>query len=250
MRYTESDFTIDHIFDFIRLVFSSVFLAPFRFCNEYSKKLLFIDKEHIRHHVLLALGLNLVLGVFEIIRILRTRAFIVLASNVPALLISFIVIVGLYSLVMSYDQPKVSYGKKPRPIKSSRKKEVKFDAEDLISDNEEAIQEIAKEEEMVNVSDSTAGLNLAGLKMNSPEKEKVELSLDLSQYNTELDYSLMPETPQDLIDEMEKAYEEDTWGIKALWDSLDDDVDAVEDMSIKLENMVAGLDMEQLRNLG
>lgn len=251
MRYTESDFTIDHIFDFIRLVFSSIFLAPFRFCNEYSKKLLFIDKERIKQHIVLALGLNVLLGVSEIIRIVRTRTFIVLQSNIPALLISMVLIGGLYYLVQIYDQPKVTYGKKPRPIKSNRKAKVKFDAEDLIEDNEEAIEQLAKDKDN---EDINGGLDISKLKMNSPEKEKVDLSLDLSSFKSEIDYDLMPKTSQETLEDIERAYKEDVWNVEELFNTqeLQEEeegfMDVTEDLSLRLDSLIENVDVDAIRS--
>lgn len=249
MRYTESDFTIDHVFDFIRLVFSSIFLAPFRFCNEYSKKLLFLDKECIRKHVLLALALVLFLAVTEGIGIIRANEFVILASNIPALLLAFIIIGALYYLVMIYDQPKVTYGVKPeKPKKEKQKrKPIKFDAEDLIEDNEEELERLAKEKE-VETSDISNGIDLSGIKFNMPEKEKVEVTLDALNNQPKLDYNFYAQTPKEAVDELQQAYKEDAWGMEDLWNSTPD-YDAIDDLRIKLDNIRQDVDFSELRKM-
>lgn len=50
MRYTEKeyDFIFDSVYDFIRVLFSTTFLAPFRFFNEMSKKIILLGKKGIK----------------------------------------------------------------------------------------------------------------------------------------------------------------------------------------------------------
>lgn len=50
MRYTEKeyDFVFDSVYDFIRVLFSTTFLAPFRFFNEMSKKIILLGKKGIK----------------------------------------------------------------------------------------------------------------------------------------------------------------------------------------------------------
>lgn len=53
MRYTEKkyDFKFDSPHDFVRILFCTTFLAPFRFFNEMSKKVLFLGKKSVKELV-------------------------------------------------------------------------------------------------------------------------------------------------------------------------------------------------------
>lgn len=113
MRYTEHDFTIDHIFDFIRILFSSVFIAPWRLLHNITLKLIFIDKDKLKRFAQVAIGLNLILICTECIGLARAVDFSFMYTKLPALILCFILLAMVYYAIGIYDQPRISYGKKP-----------------------------------------------------------------------------------------------------------------------------------------
>lgn len=248
MRYTEHDFTIDHIFDFIRIAFSSVFLAPFRLVNEYSKKVLFIDKEHIQKHLFVALGINILLIIFEIIGILKAREFIILTSNIPGLLFSFILIGGIYYLSQVIDQPKINYGTKPKKQKVKQSnKSVYFDAEELIEDKETEDEEvIMPNNPVLDVKPSEEKkIDLSNIKINLPKKENLEMDFGFEKYTSSfVNKDELPDTPKDILENMNDAYNNDEFGMGDLIDDLDEvqEIDPGEALS----QAVNSLDFSQL----
>lgn len=60
MRYTEEDFTVDHVFDLIRLVTSSIFLAPFRLIGTISSKVIYIGEDALQGVIKFAIGVDIV----------------------------------------------------------------------------------------------------------------------------------------------------------------------------------------------
>lgn len=66
MRYTEYDYKTETPFDTIRLMSSSIFLAPFRLVNEISKKILYLPKDLVEKVEMTAMGINVGAMVIDI----------------------------------------------------------------------------------------------------------------------------------------------------------------------------------------
>ena len=96
-RYTEYNAKIENPADAIRFVSSNIILAPFRLVNEYTKKIIFINRDLARKHLAYSVILNAFLIVSEIINIFIKRETIILVeTNVIPGVISLVIIIVLY----------------------------------------------------------------------------------------------------------------------------------------------------------
>lgn len=107
MKYTEQEFKFDHAFDLIRYIFSSIFLAPFRFTNELTRKLPYLQQELLIQFNIWAIGINIVLIAIKIISCIKDRVFNPFAGTIP--LVAYICSCGFlvlfYLRVQSLSQP-------------------------------------------------------------------------------------------------------------------------------------------------
>ena len=108
MKYTEQEFKFDHVFDFIRYIFSSPFLAPFRFTNELTRKLPYLNRSILWAICIWALGFDIVLIVINLIDQYIGGEFSLIKGNVPliAYLVSIIPMLLLLYFVANMNQPK------------------------------------------------------------------------------------------------------------------------------------------------
>lgn len=148
MKYTEQEFKFDHIFDFIRYLFSSIFLAPFRFTNELTRKLPYLQQELLSDFNLWAIGINAFLIVTKIISCFRSRNFNPFAGTIP--LVAYILSGGVlclcYFYLQTWTQPNF------RRVTEEEKMEERIKHKRVISDlRESAILE--EDEELI--SDDT-----------------------------------------------------------------------------------------------
>lgn len=135
MRYTEHEFKIDHVFDFIRVFFSSIFLAPYRLLNEYSRKILLLDKKIIKHNMLCAIGFNLLFLAREVYKIFTCPYLQISDTYLVEMCISLVVIMVVFYLTSIFDKPILTDNIKGMDIKTKEvNKEVFLADEDIISD--------------------------------------------------------------------------------------------------------------------
>lgn len=148
MKYTEQEFKFDHIFDFIRYLFSSIFLAPFRFTNELTRKLPYLQQELLSDFNLWAIGINAFLIVTKIISCFRSRNFNPFAGTIP--LVAYILSGGVlclcYFYLQTWTQPNF------RRVTEEEKMEERIKHKRVISDLRESV--ILEEDEEL-ISDDT-----------------------------------------------------------------------------------------------
>lgn len=135
MRYTEHEFKIDHVFDFIRVFFSSIFLAPYRLLNEYSRKILLLDKKIIKYNMLCAIGFNLLFLAREVYKIFTCPYLQISDTYLVEMCISMVVIMVVFYLTSIFDKPVLTDNIKGVDIKTKEvNKEVFLADEDVITD--------------------------------------------------------------------------------------------------------------------
>ncbi len=135
MRYTEHEFKIDHVFDFIRVFFSSIFLAPYRLLNEYSRKILLLDKKIIKYNMLCAIGFNLLFLAREVYKIFTCPYLQISDTYLVEMCISLVVIMVVFYLTSIFDKPVLTDNIKGVDIKTKEvNKEVFLADEDVITD--------------------------------------------------------------------------------------------------------------------
>lgn len=135
MRYTENEFKIDHIFDFIRIFFSSIFLAPYRLLNEYSKKILLLDKRIIKYNMLVAIGFNILFLARELYKIFTNPLLQISDSYLIDICISLVIIMVVYYVTSIFDKPVLTENVKGYDIDTKEvNKEIFMDDNDIISD--------------------------------------------------------------------------------------------------------------------
>lgn len=148
MKYTEQEFKFDHIFDFIRYLFSSIFLAPFRFTNELTRKLPYLQQELLSDFNLWAIGINAFLIVTKVISCFRNKNFNPFAGTIP--LVAYILSGGVlclcYFYLQTWTQPNF------RRITEEEKIEEKIKHKRVVSDLRESV--ILEEDEEL-ISDDT-----------------------------------------------------------------------------------------------
>lgn len=148
MKYTEQEFKFDHIFDFIRYLFSSIFLAPFRFTNELTRKLPYLQQELLSDFNLWAIGINAFLIVTKVISCFRNKNFNPFAGTIP--LVAYILSGGVlclcYFYLQTWTQPNF------RRITEAEKIEEKIKHKRVVSDLRESV--ILEEDEEL-ISDDT-----------------------------------------------------------------------------------------------
>lgn len=149
MRYTEYEFTVDHIFDLIRIAFSSVFLAPLRLVSEITKKVMYIEKSKIVKCCGISLGIGLSLLVADLCMCLAHKTIYLYEGSTPVIseVIAIFLLGCIYYASTVYDQPSVSYNCKPKQRKRPKVEvDTVLDEEDLIEDDIEEVTEIEREE--------------------------------------------------------------------------------------------------------
>lgn len=225
MRYTEHDFTIDHIFDFIRILFSSVFIAPWRLLHNITLKLIFIDKDKLTKFAQVAVGLNLILIVLEIIGLARTVQFSFMYTKLPALILCFILLALVYYLIGIYDQPMISYGKKP-PVFESKAPIIIPGVKDLEVADEEGDTEFLnltkeKSNEETTFEDSVSNISL--------EEDGMDFSNILS---GSIDLDKLRETSEEYSDLLKGAYDTDEFNMAAFSEMNKGELDMFDEMSM------------------
>ena len=104
MRYTEKeyDFKFDNVYDFIRILFSTTFLAPFRFFNEMSKKIIFLGKKSVKEILNTAVIIAALLLAGEFGYQLLISKLSLLGGNVPLLAVA-LALLGVFGLSFKVD---------------------------------------------------------------------------------------------------------------------------------------------------
>lgn len=132
MRYTEQEFKLDHIFDYIRYGFSSIILAPFRLINEITKKICYLPLPIIEKCCITAIGLDVLITVITIISLLRKHNFSLFVGKVPliACLLSLVILGLLYYGLSCVKMPTFKY----------------------VSDEDKKLEDVETKEEVVNLA--------------------------------------------------------------------------------------------------
>lgn len=104
MRYTEKeyDFKFDSVYDFIRILFSTTFLAPFRFFNEMSKKIIFLGKKSVKEILNTAVIIAALLLAGEFGYQLLIGKISLLSGNVPLIAVA-LALLGVFGLSFKVD---------------------------------------------------------------------------------------------------------------------------------------------------
>lgn len=104
MRYTEKeyDFKFDSVYDFIRILFSTTFLAPFRFFNEMSKKIIFLGKKSVKEILNTAVIIAALLLAGEFGYQLLIGKLSLLSGNVPLIAVA-LALLGVFGLSFKVD---------------------------------------------------------------------------------------------------------------------------------------------------
>lgn len=212
MRYADYDFTIDHIFDFIRIFFSIIFVAPWRYFHNMTIKLTFIDKDKLVRFAQVAVGINVLLIVCEGIGLLSSGSFSIMYTRIPALFLSFIMLAVVYYLIGIYDQPMLKYGKRPAKVERKKPIEVPKDfgvvgANVLLDD-----EEVEEEEETTDKSESEVST------LNQEEEED-DFTMDFGdKLSGFVDTEKLRETSEEYKGLLENAYLSDEFNISEFTD--------------------------------
>ncbi|GAA0101706.1 hypothetical protein UT300012_24210 [Paraclostridium bifermentans] len=209
MKYADYDFTIDHIFDFIRIFFSIIFIAPWRYFHNMTIKLTFIDKDKLIKFAQLSVGINVLLIVCEVIGLLSQGKFSIMYTRIPALFLCFILLAVVYYLIGVYDQPMIKYGKKPKKIIKKDPIAVPTDfgivGANALLDDEEEIEETIEESQ-----GEVATLN----EEESPHEVEDDFTMDFGdKLSGFVDTEKLRETSQEYQDILESAYLTDEFNI-------------------------------------
>lgn len=113
-RYTEDDFTFDSLFDVIRFICSSLFLAPVRLVNEITKKAPYMSKDCLGNVSITAMIINLILIVINVGLQLANNRFSLVSGSLPliSLLGSLVLLVIFHYLLARLGFVKMRF-KKP-----------------------------------------------------------------------------------------------------------------------------------------
>lgn len=238
MRYTEYEFTIDHIFDFIRIIFSSVILSPIRLVSEITKKVMYIEKSKIVKCCKIALGINLVILGVDVVNMIRGKEVYMTIGSTPlsSELISLLFVGIIYYASTIYDQPSLSYNKKPKVNKSKKRRNVNEDIDSILDDDEDLIrdcysydddedivatEEIKPKSNTVKESDSTIVSAKPELKINTDNIKPKEGKVSLGELKLSINDGLLgnlksedlPEDNEQLSKVCTNAVEEDKFGL-------------------------------------
>lgn len=100
MRYTEKDlkFEFNNGYDYIRILFSCLFVSPFRLTNEISKKILYINKKVFEKVMLDAVIINTILLCYKLISGLFSGKIYISGSSLPisSLIVSLSILIATY----------------------------------------------------------------------------------------------------------------------------------------------------------
>lgn len=220
MRYADYDFTIDHIFDFIRIFFSIIFVAPWRYFHNMTIKLTFIDKDKLVRFAQVAVGINVLLIVCEVIGLLSSGSFSIMYTRIPALFLCFIMLAVVYYLIGIYDQPMIKYGKKPVKVERKKPIEVPKDfgvvgANALLDD-----EDILEEEETTEKSESEESTP------NIEEEEEDDFTMEFGdKLSGFVDTEKLRETSEEYQGILQNAYLSDEFNIKEFTDLSSDFTD-------------------------
>ena len=139
MRYTEYEFKLDHVFDFIRLIFSSIFLSPFRLINEITKKIIYLPKELVVKIVKIAFVVDIVVFAGCIVDMVLDGKFNFIHGKLPLLscIVALVLIGAVYYVVEIHQQPELVAGKKKKVVIQEKEvpKDLTLEDEDLIHDS-------------------------------------------------------------------------------------------------------------------
>lgn len=194
MKYTEQEFKFDHIFDFIRYLFSSIFLAPFRFTNELTRKLPYLQQELLSDFNLWAIGINAFLIVTKIISCFRTKNFNPFAGTIP--LVAYILSGGVlclcYFYLQTWTQPNF------RRVTEEEKIEERIKHKRVVSDLRESV--ILEEDEELISDDTLEEIDVTNIAEHIKSKtvttgdeeidnEFIELQEAMQEFGEEDDYN-------------------------------------------------------------
>lgn len=143
MKYTEQEFKFDHIFDLIRYGFSSLFLAPFRFTNELSRKLPYIPQNVLIKISTWSIGIDVILIVIDLIFRFKDKNWSPISGAIPlvAYLLSLGILGGIYYFLMNWNQPKFKIVSDSQKDENRRKRKSIAEDGEAIAEPVEAVTE-------------------------------------------------------------------------------------------------------------
>ena len=139
MKYTEQEFKLDHVFDFIRYIFSSPFLAPFRFTNELTRKLPYLSRSILWSICGWGLGFDVLLIVINLVNQYIGGEFSLIKGNIPLIahIVSILPMLLLLYFVANMNQSKFKLAdKEAKARKAAVTDEHYFEGEDGYNVNE------------------------------------------------------------------------------------------------------------------
>ena len=102
MRYTEREFDYEHtsVYDFVRMVFVLVLIAPARLCGEISSKVIYLKRKQIEQILLTSLVINAVIVLGECVVKIYNGNLDIMVGTFPvcAKILSAVVICGIFAI--------------------------------------------------------------------------------------------------------------------------------------------------------
>lgn len=266
MKYTEQEFKFDHIFDFVRYLFSSIFLAPFRFTNELTRKLPYLQQELLSEFNIWAIGINAFLIVTKIVSCVKNKNFNPFSGTIP--LVAYILSGGVLCLVYFYLQTWVQptfrrVTEEEKQMERIKHKRVISDLEgSAVSENEDLIND----ETLETIDVTNIAENIKNNFVTTGDKEIDEEFIELESAFNELE--LLEDDEKEIIDsfvenlpkeqediefdnEVQSAIACDKYGL----DSIEEELVSSEDASINIDDVpnldtsFTGLDTIDLSSL-
>lgn len=255
-RYTEDNFTFDSLFDVIRFIFSSVFLAPIRLVNEITKKIPYASKDCLGKVSITSILINLLLIVINIGLQLYHNKFSFLSGSVP-----LISLIGSLILLISFNFALQKFGFIQMKLKEDEvpSEEKKEEQEEEITDIDYGINKTVSrpqvslsDDNLIN-DDTLEDINKVNLSNDTDSKIGLddeyefetfgENSIDFNDVFKEADFKVKEDdlgNQRKYKKEFEEVIEQDKYGLSELDDGKDLDCSAnIEDIeSIDLDGIL------------
>lgn len=265
MKYTEQEFKFDHIFDFIRYIFSSPFLAPFRFINELTRKLPYMGKPITWKICVWSFGFNILLIILNIIGQYMGGSFSLTKGSIPLIahIVSIIPLLMLTYLVARMRQPNLKPANKETIMRrASHVDEHYFEKEDSHIPSEEGCTEepldilskLEYSEEELNY-DNVDNLPPSGISETISQNIELDLS-GLEEKLNNTDFNNKCEIPSNIVDsKIQDAINNDEFNIESsnlgtvnpdnepdIGELNLDNLSGLEDIRLDLDNVIESFD--------
>lgn len=221
-RYTEDDFTFDSLFDIIRFICSSLFLAPVRLVNEITKKAPYMSKDCLGNVSITAMIINLILIIINIGLQLLHNKFSLVSGSLPlvSLLGSLIILLGFHYSLARLGFVKMRY-KKPSEDIEEKETENKEDKNDNIEEVDYGINKTVSRPE-VSLSDDNLINDEYTEDINDLKEERIKTNSDKINLDDEEEFECFGEEAIDFNDVFHDAdlqmKKDDKGGVKKKFD--------------------------------